>query len=169
MRGCQLFSKGRLKVAPAGPKWKRESKICESAAAVGSPVQWLTAKNVKLWDYTKAIVSGELKELAPLLILSAREKDEKVLAKSRELILSSEDERWRADALSLAVTVAGRYFPKEFLLKFFNQEVKMLREASIVQDWINEGMEPYHHMGPGLADVFLRTKRYLAYCTLIPL
>ena len=78
-----------------------------------------TYQAIKLWYYTEEIVSGELKELAPLLILSTREKDEKVLAKSRELILSSEDERWRADALSLAVTVAGRYFPKEFLLKFF--------------------------------------------------
>jgi predicted transposase YdaD len=100
-----------------------------------------TYQAIKLWDHTEEIISGELKELAPLLILSTREKDEKVLAKSRELILSSEDEKWQADALSLAITVAGRYFPKEFLLKFFKEEFKMLREASIVQDWINEGME----------------------------
>jgi len=100
-----------------------------------------TYQAIKLWDYTDEITAGELKELAPLLILSSREKDEKVLAKSRELILSSGDEKWRADALSLAVTVAGRYFSKEFLLKFFKEELEMLKEASIVQDWINEGME----------------------------
>ena len=84
-----------------------------------------TYQAIKLWDHTEEIISGELKELAPLLILSTREKDEKVLAKSRELILSSEDEKWQADALSLAITVAGRYFPKEFLLKFFKEEFKM--------------------------------------------
>jgi len=63
------------------------------------------------------------------------------LARSKELILESQDKKWQANALSLAVTVAGRYFPKDFLLKFFKEEMKMLQEASIVQDWINEGIE----------------------------
>jgi len=86
-------------------------------------------------------MAGELKELAPLLILLTREKNEEVLARSKELILESQDKKWQANALSLAVTVAGRYFPKDFLLKFFKEEMKMLQEASIVQDWINEGIE----------------------------
>jgi len=96
---------------------------------------------VRLWDYAEAIASGELRELAPLLILLTEEKDEKVLARSRELILASPDRKWRADALSTAVTVARRYFPKELLLKFFREELRMLQEADIVQDWINEGFE----------------------------
>jgi len=100
-----------------------------------------TYEAIKLWDYTEAISSGELRELAPLLILLTEKKEEEVLAKTRELILSGEDEKWRADALSVAVTVAGRYFSKEFLLHFFREEVSMLRQASIVQDWINEGIE----------------------------
>ena len=100
-----------------------------------------TYQAIKLWDYIEEIIAGELKELAPLLVLITKEKNEEVLARSKELIFKSEDEKWRAEALSLAVTVAGRYFPKDFLLKFFKEEMKMLQEASIVQDWINEGIE----------------------------
>jgi len=106
-----------------------------------------TYQAIRLWDYTEKIASGELKELAPLLILLTKEKSEAVLVKSKELILESQDQRWQANALSLAVTIAGRYFPKEFLLKFFKEEMKMLREASIVQDWINEGMEKGVELG----------------------
>jgi len=100
-----------------------------------------TYQAIKLWDYTKEIIAGEFKELAPLLILLTREKNKDVLTRSKELILESQDKKWQANALSLAVTVAGRYFPKDFLLKFFKEEMKMLQEASIVQDWINEGIE----------------------------
>jgi len=75
------------------------------------------------------------------LILATEEKNETVLARSRELILTSENEKWRANALSLAITIARRYFSKEFLLKFFQEELEMLQEADIVQDWINEGIE----------------------------
>lgn len=96
---------------------------------------------VRLWDYAEAISSGQLKELAPLLILLTEEKDERVLARSRELILASPDEKWRANALSTAITVAERYFPKELLLKFFQEELEMLQGADIVQDWINEGFQ----------------------------
>jgi len=68
---------------------------------------------IKLWDHTEEIIKGELKELAPLLILLTRAKSEAVLAKTRELILSGENEKYKADALSLAITVAARYFSKE--------------------------------------------------------
>jgi len=37
---------------------------------------------IKLWDHTEEIITGELKELAPLLILLTREKSEAVLAKT---------------------------------------------------------------------------------------
>jgi hypothetical protein len=44
---------------------------------------------VRLWDYAEAIASGELRELAPLLILLAEKKDQKVLTRSKGLILTS--------------------------------------------------------------------------------
>ncbi|TDA70070.1 MAG: hypothetical protein D9V47_03415 [Clostridia bacterium] len=107
----------------------------------GRPVHTFPYLVIRLWEYAEAIASGELRELAPLLILLTEEKEEKVLARSRELILASRDEKWRANALSAAITVARRYFPKELLLKFFREELRMLHEADIVQDWINEGFE----------------------------
>lgn len=76
-----------------------------------------------------------------MLILVAEEKDEKVLVRSRELILTSGDEKWQANALSTAITIARRYFSKDLLLKFFREELEMLQEADIVQDWINKGIE----------------------------
>jgi len=84
---------------------------------------------IKLWDFTEEIIAGELKELAPLLILLTKEKNEEVLIRSKELILESEDKKWQAEALSLAVTVAGRYFPKDFLLKFFKEVLSSYRIA----------------------------------------
>jgi len=107
----------------------------------GRPVHTFPYLVVRLWDYAEAISSGQLKELAPLLILLTEEKDEKVLARCRELILASPDKKWRANALSAAITVARRYFPKELLLRFFKEELEMLQEADIVQDWINEGFQ----------------------------
>lgn len=109
----------------------------------GRPVHTFPYLVLRLWEYAEAIASGELRELAPLLILLTEEKDERVLARSRELILASPDRKWRADALSTAITVARRYFPKELLLKFFREELRMLQEADIVQDWINEGNEGF--------------------------
>jgi len=96
---------------------------------------------IRLWDYQEAILKGELRGLAPLLPLLSAEKDEAVLAHTKELILTAPDDRWRPEALSVAVTVAERYFDRDFLLCFFKEEIAMLREASIVQDWIREGME----------------------------
>jgi len=106
------------------------------------PVNTFAYRVVKLWEYRQAIATGELRGLAPLLVLLAPKGEEQAaLARTRELILTIEDERERADALSVAITVAARYFARDFLFKFFREEMSMLHEASIVQEWINEGME----------------------------
>lgn len=107
----------------------------------GKIMSRFTYQAIKLWDYSEAIAGGELKELAPLLIMLAEEKSADVLAKTRQLILTAENKKWQADALSVAVTVAERYLDREFLLQFFNEEVAILKESSIVQDWINEGIQ----------------------------
>lgn len=107
----------------------------------GRAVNTFTYQVIKLWDYEEDIAGRQLKELVPLLILLTREKNEEALATVRDLVLASPDAKWQTDALSIAITVAARYFPREFLLKFFREELKVLQEASIVQDWINEGIE----------------------------
>jgi len=105
-------------------------------------VHTFTYRVIRLWEYEEAIAGGELKELAPLLVLLAEKgKEEAALARTRELVLAIGDEKHRADALSVAITVAARYFSRDFLLEFFKGEMEMLQEASIVQEWINEGLE----------------------------
>ena len=47
----------------------------------------------------------------------------------------------RADLYSTAITIAGRYLNKDFLWNFFKEEIKLIKDSLIVQDWIDEGIE----------------------------
>ena len=96
---------------------------------------------LKLWDYTDAIRQGQYPGLAPLLTMLVPEPDARLLAEERELIRREPDERKRAEQLLLAITVASRYFEKEFLWRFFREEVEQMRESTIVEDWVQEGLE----------------------------
>jgi predicted transposase YdaD len=92
----------------------------------------------KLWDYEAEIRSGQLIELAPLLVMIAENPTEETLAKERELILQVPDPKQRADLLAAAVTVASRFFNKGFLWEFFREEVQQMRQASFIEDWVRE-------------------------------
>lgn len=70
-----------------------------------------------------------------------REPNEAVLARERELILHEEDRSRRADMLACAVTIGTRYFDKEFLWKFFREEVEMMREATFIDEWLEDKLE----------------------------
>ncbi len=96
---------------------------------------------IELSDYVDDICSGRYRELAPLLVVLVPDPDSETLQLARSLILAEPDERKRGELLSLAVTVAARYFDKEFLWRFFREEVELMREASFVADWIEEAME----------------------------
>lgn len=101
-----------------------------------------TYQVVKLWDYYEAISQGRLKEFAPLLSMLAEKKDVSVLYRTKELILAEPDSRRRADSLSIALTVAERYFDRETLMRLFREEILMyVKESSFVQEWYNEGVE----------------------------
>jgi hypothetical protein len=101
-----------------------------------------TYQVVKLWDYYEAISQGRLKEFAPLLSMLAEKKDVSVLYRTKELILAEPDSKRRADSLSIALTVAERYFDRETLMRLFREEILMyVKESSFVQEWYNEGVE----------------------------
>lgn len=72
--------------------------------------------------------------LAPLLILFEKDKNVEVLSKERELILQEENESLKAELVSLAMTIASKYFEKNFLFDFFKEEIVMLKSASIVKE-----------------------------------
>jgi len=43
--------------------------------------------------------------------------------------------------LAAAVTIASRYFDRDFLWNFFSEEVEQMRSVPIIQDWIEEGLQ----------------------------
>jgi len=96
---------------------------------------------LKLWEYEKEIRSGEFRELAPLLSMIVGEPTVETLEEERQLILQEEDDRKRARLFATAVTIASRYFERDFLWKFFREEMKQMREVPFISDWIREGWQ----------------------------
>jgi len=96
-------------------------------------------KAIKLWDYRDEIESGKLIALAPLLVLLEKNPTRKTLEKEKELINKVADNKERSDLFSVAITVASRRFDRDFLYEFFKEEIHMLKEWDIVQEWIKEG------------------------------
>jgi hypothetical protein len=96
---------------------------------------------LRLWDYTEDIRAGKYRELAPLLVMLVKKPTAELLDEERALVLVEPDAQKRADMLSLAVTVAARYFDKDFLWRFFREELEMMRGTSFIDDWVQEGIE----------------------------
>jgi predicted transposase YdaD len=94
---------------------------------------------VRLWEHAHRIRTGELPELAPLLVLCEDRPDEQTLREERALILNLDvPQQMRADLLAVALTVGSRYFARDLLLTLFREDLPMLKEAGIVEDWIAE-------------------------------
>ena len=96
---------------------------------------------LKVWDYEKEIRSGKLPELAPLLPMIVKEPTVETLEEERQLILQEKDDRKRARLFATAVTIASRYFDRDFLWNFFREEVEQMREVPFISDWIKEGWQ----------------------------
>lgn len=102
---------------------------------------------LKIWDYEKEIRSGRLRELAPLLPMIVKEPTVETLEETRQLILQEKDDKKRARLFATAVTVASRYFERDFLWRFFREEVEQMREVPFISDWIKEGWQEGHQEG----------------------
>lgn len=81
-------------------------------------------------------------ELAPLLVLCEDEPTVETLFEERDLIraLDVSTER-RAELMGLALTVAARHFDTRVLQDLFRQEFEMIRETSIVDEWIQQAAQ----------------------------
>jgi len=104
----------------------------------GRVVNRFTYPVVRLWEHVDEIRSGRFRELAPLLVTLVEKPDEAVLAEERELILQEQDPKQGGALLALAVAVASRFFEKELLWRFFREEMEEMRNASFIEDWIEE-------------------------------
>lgn len=96
---------------------------------------------LRLWDYVDDIRAGKFRELAPFLVMLVDKADTTVLHAERDLILAETEQKKRVELLSLAVPIAARYFDKNFLWRFFREELDMLKGTSFIDDWIQEGVE----------------------------
>ncbi|MFQ6041107.1 MAG: DUF4351 domain-containing protein [Candidatus Poribacteria bacterium] len=102
---------------------------------------------LKLWDYEAEIRSGQMPEFAPLLVMLASEPSEAVLLREKELILRESNPQKRADSLATAVMIASRYFDRDWLWQFFQEEVEQMRHSTFIEDWIEEGIQQGKQQG----------------------
>jgi hypothetical protein len=94
----------------------------------------------RLWEHADRIRSGELAALAPLLVLCEDAPVEETILEEQSLIrVAAVDEDVRIDLLSLAISVATRYLTRDFVFNLFREDMEVLKEAGIVEEWIAEG------------------------------
>jgi len=98
-------------------------------------------ETIRLWEYREEIESGKRKELAPFLILFTDEPGRDVLDKEKALIMQVEDEKERANLLSLAMTIAFHRLKEAWVREYFKEEIAMIKTADIIQEWMEESME----------------------------
>jgi hypothetical protein len=97
---------------------------------------------VRLWEHADQIRGDAVPELAPLLALCEDNPTEQTMREEREIILRLDTTpAVRAELLAVALTVGLRYFARDLLERIFREELEMLKEASIIQEWIEQAAE----------------------------
>jgi len=102
---------------------------------------------VLLWEYEPRILSGELKALAPFLPLFHENPDPEIIETQKALIAQVEDPKVRADLFSTAMVVDIRCFGLEVVTLRFHREVHMIKETSLVQNWLEESKKEGERRG----------------------
>ena len=105
------------------------------------PINRFSYPVIKLWDYVEQIRNGQLRALAPLLVILEEAPNEETLQVERQLILAEPDPAKRADLLAIAVTLASRLFDREFLRRFFREELAQMQHATLIDEWLEEAVE----------------------------
>jgi Domain of unknown function (DUF4351) len=117
----------------------RYSRFPATYTATGGGLQnRYTFHTLRLWEHAARIRSGELRELAPLLVLCENRPTEATLREERGLIQQVAPPELRNELLAIALMVGTRYFVRERLLELFREEMTMLKDASVIQEWIEE-------------------------------
>lgn len=95
---------------------------------------------VYLWEHADRIRSGELWELAPLLVLCEDNPGEETIRTEFELIANSgAPPQVQADLLLLALRVGARDLPRAMMEAIFRETLPMSEATTIIDDWIAEG------------------------------
>jgi predicted transposase YdaD len=96
---------------------------------------------ILLWEYADQIRSGELKELAPLLVLFSAKSSKEIILEEKKLILAVSDTKQRSDLLSLAAMVAFRRFKNGLIKELFYEEYELMKTSNFIEEWIKESWE----------------------------
>ena len=97
---------------------------------------------IRLWEHADQIRGDALPELAPLLALCEDRPTEQTMREEREIILRLDTTpEVRAELLAVALTVGLRYFGRDTLERLFREELEMLKEASVIQEWLEQAAE----------------------------
>jgi hypothetical protein len=101
-------------------------------------VNLFTYRDIWLVDYADKIRSGELAPLAPFLVEFVARPTLETVQLAKALAHSEANEERRGLLLSLVVLLAARYFDRKTLRRLFQQEEKMLRTNTFIDEWIEE-------------------------------
>jgi hypothetical protein len=102
--------------------------------------QFVLAK-ILLWEHEIRILNGELKEFAPFLPLFYEQPDPGLMDVQQNLLAQIPDSKLQADLIATAIIVDIRSWGTQAVLAKFAKEVNMLKETSIVQDWLTQSLQ----------------------------
>jgi len=89
---------------------------------------------ILLWEHAERIRSGELRELAPFLLLFHDDPDPGVMGEVNDLVEGVADPQQRLELKSISAIIAERYFSEDLIGKYFKLEPLMIRETSIFKE-----------------------------------
>ena len=108
-------------------------------ARVGGFVTEMRFTAIRLWEQSERVRSGELAELAPLLLLSEENPTLSILQEEAELIRGADlPPDTEADLLNLVLMVGSRYFSRALLRTFFQKEIDTMQDLGLIGDWMEE-------------------------------
>lgn len=94
---------------------------------------------IRLWEHTERIRSGELPELAPLLLLCEAPPSIEIVAEEVTLIHASGlSQATQTELLGLAFLVATRHFTRELLQPIFEEDWSMVQGLDIIEDMMRD-------------------------------
>lgn len=94
---------------------------------------------IRLWEQSERIRSGELAELAPLLLLSEENPTLETLQEEADLIHNASlPPDTEADLLNLILMVGSRHFSREILRTFFQREIDTMQDLGLIGDWLED-------------------------------
>ncbi len=104
----------------------------------GAFINRIELAKILLWEHESRIASGELKELAPFLSLLRDQPGVEIIDTQIALIRQVPDQILQNDLTALAAIVDTRVFGLSVVLEKFKTEEKMIKESSIVEEWMKE-------------------------------